>query len=157
LTVLLKYINNQLDSKVPRDFRTLLNTPRNVPLNDVEPGNYVHIGLKKHIDAYLNKCQKIPTELQLRINIDSRRLILHQYESIYNWRLWWYLKAKNFNDFLKPTIDELKELNEYSFKGNTVKIILKNILADAPAKSAILNTIRHNGYYACLKCETEGT
>lgn len=71
LNILLKYINNKFDKKIPKDYRKLLQTPRHIPLKSVEPGNYVHIGIRKHVDAFLNKVQIVPSELKIRLNIDG--------------------------------------------------------------------------------------
>lgn len=173
LNVLLKFLNNKIDKKIPHDYRKLLQTPRQIPLNYVDPGNYVHIGLKKHVDKFLKKCDIIPSELKIRINVDG----LPIYKDSSCVPAFWLIqgdfygfidnpfiigcyggitKPKEFNNLLKKTVDEFDSLEDYNYNENNVKVVLHKFLADAPAKSSILNTISHNGYFACPKCETEG-
>ena len=42
------------------------------------------------------------------------------------------------------------------FNNHKIEVKLDKIMLDAPAKSAVLNTIGHNGYFSCPRCEVEG-
>ena len=69
LTLLKKYLPG-----LPSDARTLLSTPRHVPLEVMAPGLYHHFGLNKCINNALYRCNFLSLnleELQLFIGIDG--------------------------------------------------------------------------------------
>ncbi len=61
--------------------------------------------------------------------------------------------------FLENFVNELKELEEIGVSVNGIKfdVRLSCIIADAPARSFVKCTKNHNAYFACDKCEEEGT
>lgn len=67
-------------------------------------------------------------------------------------------KPSDSNSFLAEFIKEVKYLTEngINYENQIVKFKLKPFIADAPAKSYILNVKGHIGYSSCTKCITEG-
>lgn len=67
-------------------------------------------------------------------------------------------KPKNANEFLKLFVDEAIALtnNGINYEGQLIKIEIKAIICDAPAKSFILCVKGHTGYDSCTKCLIEG-
>ncbi|KAE9523028.1 hypothetical protein AGLY_016659 [Aphis glycines] len=67
-------------------------------------------------------------------------------------------KAKDNNLFLKDMIEEFKELYKIGFKTShgTKKVAIELFCCDAPAKSYILKTKGHSGFYSCTRCNVEG-
>lgn len=63
-------------SKLPKDVRTVLSTPRNHnTISKVEPGKYIHFDLqKKIIENLSNISLKSITELELDFNTDGCNL-----------------------------------------------------------------------------------
>ncbi|XP_072153100.1 uncharacterized protein [Bemisia tabaci] len=51
--------------------------------------------------------------------------------------------------------DRSKKVNFY-IKGRIVKIILLGFDCDTPARSEILETVGHGGFYSCFRCTTRG-
>jgi len=47
-------------------------------------------------------------------------------------------------------------VNGFIYNGKCVKIILKGLICDAPAKSFVLNIKGHNGKHSCLRCLNVG-
>ncbi|KYN21859.1 hypothetical protein ALC57_05753 [Trachymyrmex cornetzi] len=68
-------------------------------------------------------------------------------------------KPDDTNQFLTEFINELKHLQDNGFNicSKNVKIRISKLLCDAPAKSFILYTKGHTGFYSCTKCTQSGT
>ncbi|XP_034025332.1 uncharacterized protein LOC117509727 [Thalassophryne amazonica] len=72
----------------------------------------------------------------------------------------WFGECKpNMNTFLKPFVDELRDLGAdglHSPLGQT-RIFALCLSADAPARSLVRNSKQFNGKYGCDWCKQEGT
>jgi len=64
------------------------------------------------------------------------------------------MKPKCSHEFLSDFILESKELitEGIVLNGSRIKVGIKLFICDAPAKSFILNTKGHSGFYSCSKC-----
>lgn len=78
----------------------------------------------------------------------------------------WYDKSKpNMNKFLKPFCKKLKKFRDKGISWtdpktkakNTSKISVEIVVADAPVRAELQNTLAHNGTYSCNTCEIETT
>ena len=114
-------VESKIYTDLPKDCRTLMSTPTTRNIVRVEPGNYVHIGLKLALDAILSTNESV-TEIILDFNIDgvpisksstsSLWLILGKVynlpdESVFVIGAYHgFNKPSNFNDFLRPHVDE---------------------------------------------------
>lgn len=169
LNVLLKYLKN-IFPDLPNDYRKLLQTPRFTTVIDVYPGIYHHVGIKVNIDAILSNTKIIPDKILLDGNFDGVAFfedstigsfwvalmrIFNIPESepftvgIYQGKS----KPKPFSNYLRPTVDELKILlNEYSFNGKRIKVVVRSLNLDAPARCSVCATKYFNGYSSCPKC-----
>lgn len=69
-----------------------------------------------------------------------------------------YKKPNDSNVFLQPLVNELIYfINEGYFHNNyKIKISLFALICDAPAKSFVLCTKSHTGFYSCTKCIIKG-
>ena len=67
-------------------------------------------------------------------------------------------KPKNVNEFLKPFVDEIKNIMNDNFEYlNEIFIInIAAFVCDTPAKSMILNVKGHTGYSSCVTCQITG-
>jgi hypothetical protein len=67
-------------------------------------------------------------------------------------------KPGNINEYLESFINELNHILTYGIQINNKKINFEvsHTVADAPAKTLLLNVKNHNGYFACTSCEVEG-
>lgn len=171
---LLKFLREMGFTDLPADSRTLLHTPKVHNSVSLVPGFYSHIGLKKALDSYMQSSAETFSILSIDLNIDG----LNISESSNN-TLWpilaritgsnaksiifvvgiyhGYSKPKSFIDFLQPLIKDLLSLYEsYIFNGVAVKIYVRWIIADAPARNSILCTKSYNGYFGCGRCMQEG-
>jgi len=161
---------------LPKDARTLLNTPTTISSKSIKGGKYCHFGIKNEIE-YLFKLNKhLPSTLLLHVSIDG--LPISKNPSSQMWPILGYFsnlhiekpkvfiigsyygktKPDDCNEYLKDFIDELCELINVGYVYNNVQInvILAAIICDTPAKSFILNIKGHTGKHSCLRCQTVG-
>lgn len=179
---LLKILNNYYDSSLPIDARVLLKTEisnASIPLRDVLPGKYYHFGItygvKNHYKIENNQNNNL---IKLVIGIDGLPLTksskstfwpilcyIRPYSNIvFPIGIYWgYDKPSDSNDFLQEFYDEIKYLisNGIEIKNKSGIIIKKQIIidtfcCDVPAKSFILKTKGHSGFFSCFRCCTEG-
>jgi len=67
-------------------------------------------------------------------------------------------KPSNSNSFLNNLVDEIKYVAEYDMDTDFGKRIVKveTFCCDTPAKSFILCTKGHVGYFSCSRCTIDG-
>lgn len=98
--------------------------------------------------------QGIVNELDLHVRFKSRNKFFGGF--------WYSEKSAEMGLFLKPFVDEMRELSAagfiLAFKGKIIHInvILLVCCCDSPAKSKVLSQIQHNGYYSCPYCTEKG-
>lgn len=160
----------------PVDSRTILKT--NIPNNKqkeiqlVPPGIYYHFGVEnglKLLSNYLN----FPEEtIKIFIGIDglpltkssssafwpilgSVRIEFVSYPVIFLIGLYWGKdKPNESNLFLKDLVNELKELAQNGMRLSSVRkfVSVYGFCCDAPAKSFVLKTKGHTGFFSCSRC-----
>lgn len=175
VTELLKILSKNGIKGLPLDSRTLLNTPRIITIEDLNPGKYIHLGLEKNLNNILNSYDALPDTLLLDLNIDGAPIFDDSYEHGSLWPILCHIynlkkspvfaigiyvgasKPSDFNQLLEPFISEF--LNIYDsivFKGTKLLLKIHNIILDAPARSSVCGIKGHNGYSACPKCTDVG-
>ncbi|CAG9812980.1 unnamed protein product [Phaedon cochleariae] len=174
LNSLLKLVKNaKIDpSNIPSDSRTLLKTPRQIEYHSVAPGTYSHIGLYKAIE-YLLRGRTPPEKIDILVNIDGLPLSKSSGSqiwpilcSIHNMPFGvaligvyhGYKKPANSNEFLEDFVIDAMDLtdNGFNLNGNIIPFKIIGLICDAPAKSFVLNTVGHAGYFSCTKCIQKG-
>lgn len=162
---------------LPKDARTLLQTPRVIHTEDRCGGTYAYFGLKSSIIKVLSTCLnfdnlQIPGQIELLVNIDGIPLfkssgsqfwpILCSFgeESPFLVGLF-YGKSKpnSVHEFLRDFLTEYSEINQNGilYENITVKIKIKSFVCDAPARAFLKCIKSHTGYYACERCVIKGT
>ncbi|XP_026279273.1 uncharacterized protein LOC113207099 [Frankliniella occidentalis] len=72
----------------------------------------------------------------------------------------WCGRTKEPSDlslFLEDFLSEAKELMlGFTHLGRNLKLVLRNIIADAPARTWLKNVNQHGSYYACERCTAVG-
>lgn len=173
VTSLLKLLCDHNVSGLPKDCRTLVQTPRAREVVSVSPGTYSHIGLFKALDVYMRNCTIRPDKLALDINIDGVPISASSNDGF--WLILMSVvaddserqifvvgayqgksKPQDFSAFLMPFISEAKELRSYVFEGKSVEVAIRCVVCDAPARNSCLATKSHNGYYGCGRCSQKG-
>lgn len=173
LSALLKYLKKTTFPDLPKDARTLLKTPTLRDTVDIGlDGRYVHMGAKTAIDRIMNDYNDT-REIVLNLNIDGLPisksstsafwLILGKVVNIENQVPFvigvyhGYKKPTPFCDFLKPHVEELKDMMQsYVHNGNAIQIKVRAYICDAPARAAVTGSKQHNARTGCYKCTVEG-
>ncbi|KAF0732693.1 Uncharacterized protein FWK35_00028767 [Aphis craccivora] len=158
--------------KLPQDCRTLLAGPKLTigNIKSVTPGRYYHFGLKNGIKTFLSTKS---TKINLAIGVDG--LPLTKSSNSQFWPILAYIigtekyvfpvgiyhgytKPKCTDEFLSDFILETKQLitEGIVLNGSRIQVEIKLFICDAPAKSFILNTKGHSGFYSCSRCILEG-
>ncbi|XP_063918815.1 uncharacterized protein LOC135134131 [Zophobas morio] len=160
---------------LPKNARTLLQTPRPCNIIDVLEGHYYHFGVARGILNNLTDVQTVKENdiLKLSLNIDGLPLtksstsqfwpILLSIESrlsppficgIYHGMK----KPSDVSQFLNEFVQEFKFLELNGLEVGKTKIFprISKIICDAPAKAFILGVKGHTGYHGCTKCIDQG-
>lgn len=174
LNALLVFLKSHGYPFLPKDSRTLLETPTERKVLQVFPGEYVHIGVKFNTDTIISSFEELLIdELILDINIDGVPIskssnncfwpILGRLSNIANDKIFvigiyqGYAKPKNFTEYLNPLVEELQSLlNNYNYASKVIKFKIGIVIGDAPARASILGIKSHTGYFGCSKCIVEG-
>ncbi|CAI6355527.1 unnamed protein product [Macrosiphum euphorbiae] len=162
----------------PVDARTVLKTKNidNKQIQVITPGIYYHFGIEIGLRGLGDWFQFNDEAIKIVIGIDGLPLTKSSQSCF--WPILGYIrnfpgkskifliglywgkeKAKDSNTFLKYMVDECNELYQIGFKTphGTKKVVVELFCCDAPAKSYILKTKSHNGFYSCTRCNVEGT
>lgn len=164
---------------LPRDTRTLLNTPRVSPqVRNIFPGKYLHIGLQKALTRILLKTSPhlIPDILHIDWNTDGARL--NKSGSMQIWPIQCLVanvecckpeivgiykgsrKPASIDEFLNEFIEDVLHIIENDsivFLQKQIPVTLRAFIADAPARSWLLNHFGHTSSHPCSKCRVIGT
>lgn len=155
-----------MDISLPSDARTLLSTPRTTNIRKVHPGKYSHFGLAEAIGELCKNIEVIE-RIELLVNIDGLPIskssgsqvypilcALHGYPEIAVVGIYHnYAKPDCANELLKDFVKDIIEMSEHGFfwDGAIIPFEIKGLICDAPAKSFIMFTKGHTGYYSCTK------
>lgn len=166
-------------SDLPKDVRTLLNTPRQpVTLYTVHPGKYVHFNLETGIIQSLENVSFVPLTTELEIDFNTDGCMLDKSSTIHLWPIQCRLpnvqnskpivvgvykgthKPHDPNIFFERFVSDVTAIMSkggINFHGNRISIKLRCFIADAPARAFILNHRSHMSAVPCSKCKVSGT
>lgn len=178
---LLLILKNQPELKeinIPKDPRTLLNTPKHLDIKNINSsGTYFHFGIEKGLNNLFKdvKNTNIPDIIEVAINIDGLPISKSSSSQLYpiiciitNVKIipsifcigifHGYDKPSDFNIFLEDFVNEAINLtiNGLLLNEKKTNFKIKMYLFDAVAKSSVLKIKGHSGYSSCTKCVQEG-
>lgn len=158
---------------VPLSYKTLLQTPKRININEINGGELWYKGIEFNLDLMnLDEYLQNYNEILMDINIDGLPLFKSNAQ-----RFWPILgklvKSKNepfviaifkgnqdpnMNDLLNEFVREMTVLqrNGYVRNGVSYRLSIRHYIFDAPARSKVKCCIEHGGYCACEKCEVVG-
>ena len=161
---------------LPRSCRTLLKTPRRVNVKPMSPGKYYHHGILKGLESILNFIPQnnIPDNVEIFVSIDG--LPISKSSGAQFWPILGMIsngkirkifliglyhgdaKPDSTNEYSSEFISEARDLREkgFSFKGRQHTLTISAFICDAPARSYVLNTKGHTGYFGCGRCIQQG-
>lgn len=176
VTELLNILISHGHTELPKDARTLLQTPKIVPVEDKFGGQYTYLGIENQIRKKIGMNAINNQIIKLNLNIDGLPLFKSS-----NKNLWPILgcivyntntnttpfpialfcgdgKLSDCTDFLKDFLTEYKELNENGLTVNENHYFCKinALVCDAPARQYLKCIKSHNGYYSCERCMIKG-
>ena len=155
--------------ELPKDSRTLVNTPRVVITSKLCVGNYCYYGLPKGI---LNRLHALHTvhsnKMELFVNVDG--LPLFKSSSIQLWPILCSFDSCNpflvaifcgdsVDDFMSDFLIEYCELKASGLKdGSQLYFVrIKVFICDVPARQFLKCIKGHNAYNACERSIVRGT
>lgn len=173
LSDLLKILQPSI-ADLPKDARTLLRTPRNIEIKEMDDGEYYYFGLRFWLQSLLHLCSQTTNTLTVHVNIDGIPLF-----SSSNTCLWPvlcsvkefgatvfpvalycnYHKPECASEYLKDFIDEMKLLEQVGYSDNSGKMYtvkLGAVVCDAPARAFVKCIKGHSGYDSCERCVQRG-
>ena len=179
LRELLGILNNNYDSHIPLDPRTLCKTPSHLSdkIKQICGGEYFHFGLQNALREFLELCSDKQrsniTTIFLKVNCDGIPLFKSSAKQF--WPLLVQIctdcemmtasdpfpvgvflgesKPSNLNDYLKEFIEEVVLLKDgYYFKGVNYSVTIHCFICDAPARQFLKCIISHTGYNSCERC-----
>lgn len=170
---------NQYHPDLPLDPRTLMQTPKDLPVTQLSNGGtYSHLGIahtivKLHSAEFLSKCIE-KGEILLQLNVDG--LPIYKSSGFQLWPILGMVKGtpdeKPFTigvyagtkkpdpvfEFLEEFVTEARHLekNGIVVGDKTCNFGIHSIVCDAPARALIKNIKSHSGYNACERCTQKG-
>ena len=153
---------------LPKDYRTLMQTPSSVESKKMCNGDYIYYGLESGIRKYLEQCPTFTGAVKLDINIDGVPLFKSSQTQF------WPIMAKIDNsepfivslycgnakpepveDYLQDFVKELIELeaNGIDHEGTRFEVNINAFICDSPARAFVKCIKGHNAYQACERCE----
>lgn len=164
-------------NELKKDVRSLMKTPRNVTGKIIHGngGSYFHFGISDGLIRSINKYYSvIPEIICIQLNCDGM-----SFSKSSNSQFWPLLvaikdnfytepflvglfhgfsKPNDFNVFINPFVDEMKDIQKNGLKvyTHTIEIRFDAIICDAPARAYLTLTKSHSGYFSCSKCTQQG-
>ena len=173
----LKEVHPQCFADLQKDARTILHTPTEpLDISKVDPGEYLHHGIRKQINFIATLLTYAISVMPLLFNIDGVQLYKNSASTL--WTILMTLpsimelinkvfpiglyfgkqKPKDVGTFLERFIDELLEIVQNGYIMNNVqgRVEILGFVCDVPARSFILGTVGHTGFFSCFRCTTRG-
>ena len=162
-------------NEIPKDPRTLLRTPRDVPSVSKCGGQYSYFGIESAITQVLENQKEFAVghdSVELIVNIDGVPLFKSS-----NTQLWPILckfstfdptlvalycgerKPNSVEEYMSDFQDEYGRLhtNGLDFGGKKYKVSISCFICDAPARAFLKCVKLHCGYSSCERCVVHGS
>lgn len=155
---------------LPRDPRTMLNTPKCVPTVDLENGQMIYLGISNALKYKLDVCDANVVEILCQFNIDG--IPVYKSSSTDFWPILGRCvnlvdtspfcvaifcgvgKPNPLSAFLSDFIKEVKLLNENGlvWKSKHYSFKIDSFACDAPARAYVKQIMGHNSTFPCERC-----
>lgn len=169
---LLSILREQGHTSLPKDARTLLETPRVFSPLTKCGGQYLYFGVSSGISHILSKYPcfgEKHTCVNLKINVDG--LPLFKSSSSQFWPIlgsfngldvfvialfYGNSKPSSVDEYLHDFLEEVVQ-HGLSHEGKMFVVDVNCFSCDAPARSFLKCITSHNGYYSCERCTVKGS
>jgi len=157
---------------LPKDSRTLLQTPSGLEIKNICGGQYTYHGLEPGILQLLSQNTWFTGTVDLTINIDGLPIfksskthfwpILAKFSKFEPFLVGLYYgnsKPEQVHDYLRDLIAELQVLmrNGVLHKTTVHKVTLRAFVCDAPARAFLKCIKSHNALHGCERCLSVAT
>ena len=157
---------------LPKDSRTLLQTPSGFEIKNICGGQYTYHGLEPGILQFLTQNTWFTSSVDLTINIDGLPIfksskthfwpILAKFSTFDPFLVALYYgnsKPDPVHDYLHDLIAELQVLMENGVPHKTTvhKVTLRAFICDAPARAFLKCIKGHNALHGCERCLSVAT
>jgi hypothetical protein len=168
-------ILNPVFPTLPKSYKTLLRTPKNLEILELPDGStFWYKGIVRNLDTmllgeYLEKYGNITIDINmdgLPVTKSSRikfwpqlgRLVHTDNEPFLIGLYVGEWDPIDVHSYLHDFVTEVEYLSEHGYVRNCIRypFKLKNFILDAPARSLVKCCVGHNGYGACEKCTVVG-
>ncbi|XP_060577087.1 uncharacterized protein LOC132734366 isoform X2 [Ruditapes philippinarum] len=173
---LLQILKKEGHAELPKDSRTLLQTPRTVDCEDKCGGKYIYYGLRNGFLKILTHSaftgnSDHTDHINFNVNIDGIPLfkssgsqfwpILCSIQGFGPFLVALYFgnaKPNSLNDYLSDFLQELEDIQQNGITHNSqhYQMKLRAFVCDAPARAFLKGIKGHTGYYACERCTVKG-
>ncbi len=167
-------ILRQSGHDLPKDTRTLLQTPRNLNVLEKCGGQYIYFGLEDFFNRHIKYLDEQNNLFQLDINVDGLPIAKSSGKQF--WPILAKLRCKTklfpqiialflgqakphpLEDFLGDFVRDASEklANGFTKDGVHYVVEFRAFICDAPARAYIKCVISHNAYYGCERCVVRG-
>ena len=160
--------------QLPKDVRTLLQTPRTVQTVNRCGGKYAYFGLEAAVVRVLSHAPVLSPDhsIDLIVNVDG--LPLFKSSNVQLWPILCYFdnftpfvvalycgeqKPNSVEDYLCDFLQEYGHLKEtgITYDSQTYSVTIKAFVCDAPARAFLKCITGHTGYYSCERCQIRGS
>jgi hypothetical protein len=168
--------SNISEVQLPLSSKTLLQTPKTdfYTIIKIGGGEYYHFGLEYQLSNLLNFKMSPSSELEVMLSIDGLPLsksskkqfwpilgicrMLSESPFIIGLFFSCTSKPSSVEEFLLPLVQEFSYLKANGFWQNFCKytVIIKCLIADAPARNFVKCCSAFNGYSGCDRCVQKG-
>lgn len=162
------------DETLPKDYRTLCKTPSNsnVQINEMDGGKYIHFGIENCLKHFIWTHKLEACIVEIDISIDGVPISKSSSKC-----LWPILinvpgystimvvgvyfgneKPADIDKFMQRFVEEYLFLssNGLHMLGKRFELVIRCVVADAPARAFFSNIKSHSGYFSCHRCHIKG-
>lgn len=159
--------------RVPKDYRTLMDTPCTVQCENLSGGTYIYFGIATALEKHLGEGKLFFEDMiELSFNVDGVPLfkstlsgfwpILGMYEGYqpFTIALWYGVgKPEPLEEYIEEFLQEVKLLLEsgFHYKGKHYGVTIKAFICDAPARAYLKCVKGHTAKVGCDRCQIVGT
>lgn len=176
LNMLLAILRKNFGLDIPKDARAFLKTPTRTGLEvqTISGGELWYLGIEKALHNYFRNVIPEVGTFSLQVSIDGLPLfksskrqlwpILIKVEELPKAPVMLvgvfcgHTKPELIEEFLRPLVLEVNDLQQrgLEFGEKRVRLVLRALIADSPARAFAKATVSFSGRHGCLKCSCVG-
>ena len=173
---LLRLFNTKKCIKLPKDYRSLMHTPRINDISSIQNSKFVYLGIESQMIKMLTKAKVNihPDVLQNSVDINTDGVLFSENAKCNFWPIsiatdliqppfmvcCYQGESKPPLEIFERFVDEFVEIqrNGFTYMGKQVYFSLSGnkLVCDSPARCFAVGSRGHNYTYACPRCKVKG-